>query len=77
MCEQTITFCTKAHFWFFFSKSCLKVGGCGLYTSAAYTRVFTVFKAESRQHDTLQLIDEKELTFNESNPQTLNNDDID
>ena len=34
MREQTITFFTKAHFWFFFfSKSCLKVGG------AAYTRV--------------------------------------
>ena len=31
MHEQTITFFTKAHFWFFFSKSCLKVGG------AAYT----------------------------------------
>ena len=55
----------------------LESWGCGLYTSAAYTRVFTVFNAESRQHDTLQLIDEKELTFNESNPQTLNNDDID
>ena len=38
MREQTITFFTKAHFWFFFfSKSCLKVGG------AAYTRVFTVY----------------------------------
>ena len=37
MREQTITFFTKAHFCcFFFSKSCLKVGG------AAYTRVFTV-----------------------------------
>ena len=77
MCEQTITFCTKAHFWFFFFKIMLESWGCGLYTSAAYTRVFTVFNAESRQHDTLQLIDEKELTFNESNPQTLNNDDID
>ena len=39
MREQTITFFTKVHFWFFFfSKSCLKVGG------AAYTRVRLIHK---------------------------------
>lgn len=32
-----------------------------------------MLKADNMTH---QLIDEKELTFNESNPQTLNNDDI-
>lgn len=42
MREQTITFFTKAHFWFFFFKIMLESWGCGLYTSAAYTRVFTV-----------------------------------
>ena len=41
MREQTITFFTKAHFCFFF-KIMLESWGCGLYTSAAYTRVFTV-----------------------------------
>ena len=40
MREQTITFFTKAHFWFSFylSKSCLKVGG------AAYKRVQLIHK---------------------------------
>ena len=43
MREQTITFFKKAHFWFFFFfKIMLESWGCGLYTSAAYTRVFTV-----------------------------------
>ena len=42
MREQTITFFTKAHFFFFFFKIMLESWGGGLYTSAAYTRVFTV-----------------------------------
>ena len=47
MREPTITFFTKAHFWFFF-KIMLESWGCGLYASAAYTRVFTVIEAPDR-----------------------------
>ena len=48
MREQTITFFTKAHFWFFFFfKIMLESWECGLYTSAAYTRVFTVISSLS------------------------------
>ena len=48
ICEQTndLSFTDKSAFWtsyFFFSKIMLESWGCGLYTSAAYTRVFTVF----------------------------------
>ena len=39
------TFCYKGAFWsfYFFPEIMLESWGCGLYTSAAYTRVFTVW----------------------------------
>ena len=40
------------------------------------TRV-EIFNAETQEYDTLQLIDENELPFTESNPKTLNSDEID
>ena len=36
-----------------------------------------IFNAETQKYDTLQLIDENELPFIESNPKTLNSDEID
>ena len=43
ICEQTTNFFYKSSaFWSFFSEIVLESFGCGLYTSAAYTRVFTV-----------------------------------
>ena len=44
ICEQTINFFLHECFleFFFFPKFMLECWGCGLYTSAAYTRVFTV-----------------------------------
>ena len=47
ICEQTndLSFTDKSAFWtsyFFFLEIMLESWGCGLYTSAAYTRVFTV-----------------------------------
>lgn len=36
-----------------------------------------IFNAETQEYDTLQLIDENELPFTESNPKTLNSDEID
>ena len=36
-----------------------------------------IFNTETQQYDTLQLIDENELPFTESNPKTLSSDDID
>ena len=36
-----------------------------------------IFNAETQEYDTLQLIDENELPFTETNPKTLNSDDID
>ena len=66
MREQTITFFTKAHFWFFFfSKSCLKVGG------AAYTRVrliheFLRYSATYARHcNSLHI---KDFTFSSIRP---------
>ena len=36
-----------------------------------------IFNTETQQYDTLQVIDENELPFTESNPKTLSSDDID
>ena len=36
-----------------------------------------IFNAETQEYDTLQLIDENELPFTESDPKTLNSDEID
>ena len=36
-----------------------------------------ILNAETQEYDTHQLIDENELPFTESNPKTLNSDDID
>ena len=36
-----------------------------------------IFNTETHQYDTIQLIDENELPFTESNPKTSSSDDID
>ena len=50
ICEQTTNFFYKSSaFWnYFFSEIILESFGCGLCTSAAYTRVFTVLNLLSQ-----------------------------
>ena len=57
MREQTITFFTKAHFWFFFFfKIMLESWGCGLYTSF-YGRLFCSWEPKQFLLNNLYIID--------------------
>ena len=65
ICEQTTNFFYKSSaFWhgvIFFSEIMLESWGCGLYTSAAYTRVFTVIL---QSFSTLTLVSKCAVAFN-------------
>ena len=53
ICEQAndLSFTDESAFWtIFFLEIMLESWGCGLYTSAAYTRVFTIIVSESESN---------------------------